>query len=89
MDSAGHFLFVANQGLQSDPTSGTISVFSIQDTTLTEVPGSPFRRGRASRAQRDRPSVGSGHARRKILIRRQPVRRHGHQILGGCHFRER
>lgn len=42
IDSAGHFLFVANQGLQCDPASGTISVFSIKDATLTEVPGSPF-----------------------------------------------
>jgi 6-phosphogluconolactonase len=42
MDSAGHFLFVANQGTQADPTSGTVSVFSVQGTTLTEVPGSPF-----------------------------------------------
>jgi 6-phosphogluconolactonase (cycloisomerase 2 family) len=42
IDSGGHFLFVANQGLQCDPASGTISVFSIQDKTLTEVPGSPF-----------------------------------------------
>lgn len=42
IDSAGHFLFVANQGLQCNPASGTISVFSIQDKTLTEVPGSPF-----------------------------------------------
>ena len=42
-DSGGHFLFVANQGLQCDPASGSISVFSIQGTTLTEVPGSPFR----------------------------------------------
>ena len=41
-DSGGHFLFVANQGLQCDPTSATISVFAIQDTTLTEVAGSPF-----------------------------------------------
>lgn len=41
-DSGGHFLFVANQGLQCDPTSGTISVFSVQDSTLSEVPGSPF-----------------------------------------------
>ncbi len=43
MDSAGHFLFVANQGLQIDPASGTISVFAVQDATLTAVPGSPFR----------------------------------------------
>jgi 6-phosphogluconolactonase (cycloisomerase 2 family) len=42
-DSGGHFLFVANQGLQCAPASGTISVFSIQSTTLTEVQGSPFR----------------------------------------------
>jgi 6-phosphogluconolactonase len=42
-DSAGHFLFVANQGLQIDPASGTISVFSIQSGSLTEVAGSPFR----------------------------------------------
>jgi 6-phosphogluconolactonase (cycloisomerase 2 family) len=37
IDSGGHFLFVANQGLQCNPESGTISVFSIQDTTLTKV----------------------------------------------------
>ncbi len=42
MDSAGHFLFVANQGTQIDPASGAISVFSIQDATLTQVSGSPF-----------------------------------------------
>ena len=50
MDAGGHFLFVANQGLQCIPTtgptagktSGTVSVFAIQDKTLTEVPGSPF-----------------------------------------------
>jgi 6-phosphogluconolactonase len=41
-DSGGHFLFVTNQGLQCNAHSGTISVFSIQDTTLTEVSGSPF-----------------------------------------------
>ena len=43
MDSGGHFLFVANQGLQTDPASGTISLFAVQDATLTAVPGSPFR----------------------------------------------
>ncbi|MGH9543793.1 MAG: lactonase family protein [Terriglobales bacterium] len=43
MDSAGKFLFVANQGLQADPASGTISVFTVQGTTLAEVTGSPFR----------------------------------------------
>jgi 6-phosphogluconolactonase (cycloisomerase 2 family) len=36
-DSGAHFLFVANQGLQCNPASGTISVFSIQDATLTKV----------------------------------------------------
>jgi DNA-binding beta-propeller fold protein YncE len=43
IDSAAHFLFVANGGLQIDPASGTISVFSIQNGSLTEVGGSPFR----------------------------------------------
>lgn len=42
IDSGGKFLFVANQGTFSDPTSGTISVFSIQGTTLSPVAGSPF-----------------------------------------------
>lgn len=42
-DSGGHYLFVANQGLQCDPASGTISVFSISNAALSEVPGSPFR----------------------------------------------
>jgi 6-phosphogluconolactonase (cycloisomerase 2 family) len=42
VDSGGKFLFVANQGLQGDAASGTISVFSIQNTTLTPVSGSPF-----------------------------------------------
>ncbi len=42
-DSAGKFLFVANQGSQADPASGTISVFTVQGTTLAEVMGSPFR----------------------------------------------
>src|SRR5262249_8522770 len=41
VDPAGKFLFVANQGTFVDPTSGTISVFSISGTTLTEVSGSP------------------------------------------------
>jgi 6-phosphogluconolactonase (cycloisomerase 2 family) len=39
-DPAGKLLFVANQGTSSDPTSGTISVFMIQGTSLTLV-GSP------------------------------------------------
>jgi 6-phosphogluconolactonase (cycloisomerase 2 family) len=42
VDSAGHFLFVANQGLQCDPNSSRISVFAIKGTALTEVTGSPF-----------------------------------------------
>lgn len=42
IDPAGKFLFVANQGTFQDPTSGTISAFSIQGTTLTLVKGSPF-----------------------------------------------
>ncbi len=42
MDAAGHFLFVANQGSQIDPASGTVSVFAVQGTTLTAVAGSPF-----------------------------------------------
>ncbi len=42
IDSTGKFLFVANQGTSSDVASGTISVFSVSDTSLTEVAGSPF-----------------------------------------------
>jgi 6-phosphogluconolactonase len=42
VDPSGKFLFVANQGTFVDPTSGTISVFSISGTTLTEISGSPF-----------------------------------------------
>ncbi len=42
MDSAGKFLFVANEGRQVPATSGTVSVYGVQGTTLTEVPGSPF-----------------------------------------------
>jgi 6-phosphogluconolactonase (cycloisomerase 2 family) len=42
MDSAGHFLFVANQGSQIDPNSGTVSVFAVSNSSLAEVPGSPF-----------------------------------------------
>ena len=41
-DPAGKLLFVANQGSASDVTSGTISVFAISGTGLTEVTGSPF-----------------------------------------------
>lgn len=41
-DPAGKFLFVANQGSASSVTSGTISVFAISGTTLTQVPKSPF-----------------------------------------------
>ncbi len=42
IDSAGKHLFVANQGVQCNPNSGTISVFNISGSTLTAVPGSPF-----------------------------------------------
>ena len=41
-DAAGKFLFVANQGTFTDPASGTISVFTINGTTLAAAPGSPF-----------------------------------------------
>jgi 6-phosphogluconolactonase (cycloisomerase 2 family) len=42
INAAGTYLFVANQGTFSDPTSGTISVFAISGTTATEISGSPF-----------------------------------------------
>jgi 6-phosphogluconolactonase (cycloisomerase 2 family) len=42
IDPGGKFLFVANRGTSGDPTSGTISVFSISGTNLTPVAGSPF-----------------------------------------------
>lgn len=42
MDPGAKFLFVANQGTSGDVTSGTISVFSISSSSLTEVAGSPF-----------------------------------------------
>jgi 6-phosphogluconolactonase len=44
-DSAGKFLFVANQGTFGNPASGTISAFTISGTTLAAVPGSPFSAG--------------------------------------------
>jgi DNA-binding beta-propeller fold protein YncE len=37
VDPLGKFLFVANQGTFSDPTSGTVSVFSIGSGSLTSV----------------------------------------------------
>jgi 6-phosphogluconolactonase len=37
IDSGGKFLFVANQGTFSDPTSGTVSVYSINGAALTPV----------------------------------------------------
>ena len=43
MDAAAHFLFVANQGLQSDPATGTVSVYTVSNNSLSEVAGSPFR----------------------------------------------
>jgi 6-phosphogluconolactonase len=46
MDSGGHFLFVANQGIfLNDPTlniPGSVSVFSTGSSALTQVAGSPF-----------------------------------------------
>jgi DNA-binding beta-propeller fold protein YncE len=42
IDPGGKFLFVANQGTSADVTSGTISVFSVSGTSLTQVSGSPF-----------------------------------------------
>jgi len=42
VDPTGKFLFVANQGTFSNAKSGSISVFSINGTTLTQVSGSPF-----------------------------------------------
>jgi 6-phosphogluconolactonase (cycloisomerase 2 family) len=42
VDPSGKFLFVANQGSENDVTSGTISVYSISGSSLTEVAGSPF-----------------------------------------------
>src|SRR5204862_1732897 len=41
-DPPGKFLFVANQGTFGNNTSGTVSVFSMQGTSLTQVTGSPF-----------------------------------------------
>jgi len=37
VDPTGKFLFIANQGTFSDPTSGTVSVFSISSGSLTGV----------------------------------------------------
>jgi 6-phosphogluconolactonase (cycloisomerase 2 family) len=37
MDGAGKFLLVANQGTFGDPTSGTVSVYSVSGATLTPV----------------------------------------------------
>ncbi|MBV9572653.1 MAG: beta-propeller fold lactonase family protein [Acidobacteriales bacterium] len=42
MDSAGKFLFVANQGSFDLSEPGSISVFSVNGATLTEIAGSPF-----------------------------------------------
>jgi DNA-binding beta-propeller fold protein YncE len=42
VDPSSTFLFVANQGTFGNNTSGTISVFMIQGSSLTEVTGSPF-----------------------------------------------
>jgi 6-phosphogluconolactonase len=42
IDPAGKFLLVANQGTFQNRKSGTLSVFSIQGTSLQAVAGSPF-----------------------------------------------
>jgi len=42
MDPGGKFLFVANQGTFNQIQSGSISVFSVSGSQLTEVSGSPF-----------------------------------------------
>lgn len=43
MDSAAHFLFVANEGNPAQNVGGNVSVFSIgSGGALTEVPNSPF-----------------------------------------------
>jgi len=42
IDPAGKFLFVANEGTSADPTSGTVSVYSMSNGTVSEVAGSPF-----------------------------------------------
>ena len=44
VDSAGHFLFVLNQGSVAPPVNASISVFSIDTNRglLTLLPGSPF-----------------------------------------------
>jgi 6-phosphogluconolactonase (cycloisomerase 2 family) len=42
INPAGTFLFVANQGNFAQVSSGTVSVYSVNGTTLTEIAGSPF-----------------------------------------------
>ena len=73
IDSASHFLFVANQGSQIDPASGTVSVFTIQSGGLTEVAGSPFRVAPLSAPSGPGPSASGSDARRKIPVRGQSV----------------
>jgi 6-phosphogluconolactonase (cycloisomerase 2 family) len=55
IDSAGKHLFVANQGIQCSPKSGTISVFNISGTTLSPTPGSPFITASGSAQNSTRP----------------------------------
>ena len=55
IDSAGKHLFVANQGIQCSPKSGTISVFNISGTTLSPAPGSPFITASGSAQNSTRP----------------------------------
>jgi 6-phosphogluconolactonase len=57
VDSAGKHLFLANQGVQCNPKSGTISVFNISGTTLTPAPGSPFVTASGSAQNSTRPAA--------------------------------
>jgi 6-phosphogluconolactonase (cycloisomerase 2 family) len=54
---SGKFLFVANQGDFTNPSSGTVSVFSVSGSTLTEVPGSPFSTSAAGAATSAGPTA--------------------------------
>ena len=58
-DSAGHFLFVLNQGTSSPAVSASISVFSVDTTRglLTLVSGSPF----------ILPSLSAGNAQSMVV----------------------
>ena len=57
IDSASHFLFVANQGSQIDPASGTVSVFTIQSGSLTRSCRFAISCSRAFGSERPGPSA--------------------------------